>query len=42
MFFCVTLDKLGCTSEIKIKNVVFYFVFLSVCTNFGAHINKKP
>jgi len=27
-------DKLGCASEIKMKNFVFHFVFLSACTNF--------
>ena len=28
-------DKLGCTSEIKMKNFVLHFVFHSVCTNFA-------
>ena len=28
-------DKLGCALEIKIKNFVFDFVFLSACTNFA-------
>ena len=29
------LDKLGGVSEIKMKKIVFHFVFLSTCTNFG-------
>ncbi len=32
--FALILDKLGCTSEIKMKIFAFHFVFLSVCTNF--------
>ena len=27
--------KLGCISAIKIKKTVFYFVLLSICTNFA-------
>jgi len=34
-FFALILDKLGGTSEIKIKNLVLDFVFRSVCTNFA-------
>ena len=30
------LDKLGCVSEIKMKNFAFHFVFLSTCTNFAS------
>ena len=32
--FALSLDKLGCTSEIKIK-ASFHFVFHSVCTIFA-------
>lgn len=34
--FLLSLDKIGFTSELKIKNrfTSFYFVFLSACTIF--------
>ena len=31
-----TVCKLGCTSAVQIKKMIFFFVLRSVCTNFAS------